>query len=163
LTLPNIPDKTNGLAFYQKIIASWQAEVIKIELLDPTVVASIALQSFPDLIGKGTEARGGNAMGLTGSDGGRFITELSFLYTLNTTTQGIYATSRAMTAAFHADYQAILPKAAGAETYLPLFMNDAAYDQDVTHSYGGYTGFAASQNAVDPKGFFSKRTGGFKY
>jgi hypothetical protein len=161
--LPNVPDKTKGLAFYENLFASWQAEVVKIQLLDLTVVASIALQSLPSLIGKASAPLGGNALGLTDSDGGRFITELSFLWVSDSTTPSIYSTGSAMTTAFDADLQALLSTETDVETYLPLFINDAAFDQEVMQSLNGYSGFKALQKTVDPDSFFSKRTGGFKY
>lgn len=47
----------------------------------------------------------------------------------------------------------------------PMFMNDAMYNQDPLRSYGGatYNKLKAIQQKRDPNGFFSKRTGGFKY
>jgi hypothetical protein len=59
-----------------------------------------------------------------------------------------------------------IPGAKGAaakwEEYNPLFMNDAAIDQDVFATYRDNKKFSAIQSSVDPKGFFSKRAGGFK-
>jgi hypothetical protein len=51
------------------------------------------------------------------------------------------------------------------EEYNPLFLNDAMYDQQPAKSYGGnsYERLTAIQKEVDPNGFFSTRTGGFKY
>jgi len=49
--------------------------------------------------------------------------------------------------------------------YNPLFLNDAMYDQQPATSYGdgSYARLKAIQRRVDPQGFFSTRTGGFKY
>lgn len=51
------------------------------------------------------------------------------------------------------------------EEYNPLFLNDAMYDQQPATSYGvgSYARLKAIQRRVDPHGFFSTRTGGFKY
>jgi hypothetical protein len=42
-------------------------------------------------------------------------------------------------------------------------MNDAGEDQDVMSSYRDHAKFAILQKEVDPKGFFSKRAGGYKF
>lgn len=49
-------------------------------------------------------------------------------------------------------------------SYQPLFMNDAMYNQDVFASYGSanHDRLVQIQRERDPKGFFAKRTGGFK-
>jgi hypothetical protein len=47
--------------------------------------------------------------------------------------------------------------------YLPLFMNDAQGDQNVTGSYRDYAQFKQLQLQVDPNGLFRQRAGGFKY
>ena len=49
--------------------------------------------------------------------------------------------------------------------YNPLFLNDAMYDQKPVQSYGNKTfqKLKEIQQERDPKGLFSKRTGGFKY
>ena len=54
----------------------------------------------------------------------------------------------------------------GDETgYNPLFMNDAMFDQQPLQRYGQdvYAQLKQTQRKWDPKGFFSTRTGGFKY
>ncbi|KAF4458203.1 fad dependent, partial [Fusarium albosuccineum] len=49
------------------------------------------------------------------------------------------------------------------ESYLPLLMNDAMGDQNVTGSYRDCAKFKALQVQNDPDGILSTRVGGFKY
>lgn len=48
--------------------------------------------------------------------------------------------------------------------YNPLFMNDAAPDQDVYSSYGpaSLARLKSIKKVYDPTGFFTNRQGGFK-
>lgn len=47
----------------------------------------------------------------------------------------------------------------------PIFMNDGMFDQKVLESYGAdtYAKLKSIQGKYDPKGFFAKRQGGFKF
>jgi hypothetical protein len=132
-------------------------------------VASLAFQSFPKFIGENSQKAGGNAMGLKSSDSGRFIVELCNLWGYKEDDRRIHASARELTDRLKLKLNAIQASAAAAETqgpkteaYLPLFLNDAAKDQDVMKSYDRYEEFAALQKSVDPDGFM-KRAGGFKY
>lgn len=49
------------------------------------------------------------------------------------------------------------------DQYLPLFMNDAMADQNVTGTYKDYAKFKALQLKADPEGVLRTRVGGFKY
>lgn len=49
------------------------------------------------------------------------------------------------------------------DEYLPLFMNDAMYDQNVTGTYKDYAKFKELQREADPEGVLRERMGGFKY
>jgi hypothetical protein len=166
MTLPNVPGDEGS--FQAEVVTEWQN--LHNELRKNSygaTVASIALQSFPYLIGRNTERAGGNAMGLKGRDGGRFLIELSYLWLNKEDDQRIQSTSRAITQAVRNRLENLITKkttssASGVETYLPYFLNDAGPDQPVIQSYGRYQEFAAIQKLVDPEGFF-KRIGGFKY
>jgi hypothetical protein len=53
---------------------------------------------------------------------------------------------------------------AAGEAYNPLFLNDAAFDQDVYSTYKDFEKFKALQKEVDPTGLWSgQRTEGFKF
>jgi hypothetical protein len=49
------------------------------------------------------------------------------------------------------------------DMYMPLFLNDAMWDQPVMQSYKDYEKFKTLQKSVDPNGLWSTRAGGFKY
>ncbi|KAL4938155.1 hypothetical protein BDV06DRAFT_226262 [Aspergillus oleicola] len=46
---------------------------------------------------------------------------------------------------------------------LPLFINDAAHDQDPLVTYGGYEKLKKLKGKVDPDGFFANKTGGWNF
>ncbi|KAL4790381.1 hypothetical protein BDV19DRAFT_335753 [Aspergillus venezuelensis] len=46
---------------------------------------------------------------------------------------------------------------------LPLFINDAAHDQDPLVTYGGYEKLKVLKGKVDPDGFFVNKTGGWNF
>ena len=56
-------------------------------------------------------------------------------------------------------------KNAGASQITPLFMNDGMYDQATSLFFhdADYQKLKSIQQKRDPNGFFSKRTGGFKF
>jgi hypothetical protein len=55
-------------------------------------------------------------------------------------------------------------QAAGqADKYLPMFPNDASYDQGVYKSWKEYDRLVQIQKALDPNGFFSHRTDGWRF
>jgi hypothetical protein len=127
----------------------------------PSVTGTIAFQPFGPLIGRQSEKRGGNAMGLTGKDPARFIVEIAFLWKDKTLDADIDRLSKEFAHAIQARGRAIAAKST-AKNYHPYFMNDAAADQDVTSSYKDAAKFARLQKEMDPTGFWS-RTGSFKY
>jgi hypothetical protein len=129
------------------------------------------MQQFPPSIGKASEARGGNAMGIKGSDGPRVILEITGLWQNADDDTKMPRLAQEFTEKILKRLQELkktgVAGASGAafkyEEYNPLFMNDAAIDQDVFASYRDQRKFAAVQKSVDAKGFFSKRAGGFKH
>jgi hypothetical protein len=111
-------------------------------------------------------ARGGNSMGLTGSDLPRFVLEIAGIYNGSANDALAQQAGQAFTQAILQQLpgQIAASKKAGApvEEYLPYFMNDAGPDQDVVHSYANVGEFKALQKAMDPHGFWT-RTGGYHY
>ncbi len=55
------------------------------------------LQPFPKLFGKHADARGGNAMGLTGTDHDRFVLEIASLYANKADDETVQAWGKAFT------------------------------------------------------------------
>lgn len=134
-----------------------------LNVLRPTSQFSVDFQPLPSLIGKVSESKGGNAMGLTASDPDRLILEIQGSWTLpGDDTEG-YSVSKQLTDWLDEQVPKWLAEAGMDSQYLPFFMNDAAGDQDVTGSYKDVEKFRALQKSVDPNGLFSTRAGGFKY
>jgi hypothetical protein len=127
----------------------------------PSATGTIALQPFGPLIGRQSEKRGGNAMGLTGSDPARFIVEIAWLWKDKSLDADIARLSKEFAQKVQARGRAIAAKSS-AKNYYPFFMNDAGADQDVTASYRNKAKFARLQKEMDPNGFWA-RTGSFKY
>lgn len=124
---------------------------------------SVDFQPLPSLVGKISESKGGNAMGLTASDPDRLILEIQGSWALPSDDAEGYSLSKKLTDWLDEQVPKWLAEAGMGTQYLPLFMNDAAGDQDVTGSYKDVAKFRALQKSVDPNGLFSTRAGGFKY
>jgi hypothetical protein len=180
MTLPNVPADSGG--FQTQVYETWKAEHEALrEESYGTVTASLALQSFPNLIGQSTEKAGGNAMGLKAKDGGRFIVELTYLWGYEEDDERIKAASKNITGSVEGKLTALMARydagvrnwdASGnatasalgkrPEAYLPYFLNDAMDGQPVLQSYDRYEEFKKIQAEIDPTGFL-RRAGGFKY
>ncbi|KAK7946147.1 uncharacterized protein PG986_010468 [Apiospora aurea] len=162
-TIPYIP--TNP-GLYAEISAKWRAITSAyLTLLHPTAQCSNDFQPLPAVIGRRSEARGGNAMGLASADPDRLVLELQCGWVNGLDDATLYALGRDMTDWLQGRLPEWLAQAGleGDEAYMPLFMNDAAGDQDVTGSYRGYARYKELQESVDPMGMFSTRAGGYKY
>jgi hypothetical protein len=130
--------------------------------------STLAFQPFNHIVGKSTEERGGNSMGLKGSDGDRFVIEIAGIYFRPADDKLVQDMGREFTDKLYAELADMTEKAKAQgtvpwETYLPHFMNDAGPDQDVMSTYREKELFARLQKEIDPQGLFSKRAGGFKY
>lgn len=125
---------------------------------------SVDFQPLPAIVGKHSEDNGGNAMGLTGNDGHRVILEIQCAWSSEQDDETMRNISRELTAWLETKIPVWLGEDGGqGEAYLPLFMNDAMADQNVTGSYRDYTKFKTLQMQADPEGVLRTRTGGFKY
>lgn len=158
-TIPHIPDYPG---IYQEIHDYWSSIVSGSGTV--TEQCSIDFQPVPSVIGQRSEARGGNAIGISGSDPNRLFLELECAWGSGLDDAAVYDITRQVTAWL----QTKIPQwnaLAGldADAYLPLFMNDAMGDQNVTESYRAYDGLKALQREVDVDGLFNARAGGFKY
>lgn len=125
---------------------------------------SVDFQPLPSVIGKKSESKGGNAMGLTASDPDRIVLIYQGAWNLPSDDEKAFDIARKLTSWLDEVVpqwmdEAGIPK----DTYLPLFLNDAMYDQPVLQSYRDYEKFKALQKSVDPQGLFSTRGGGFKF
>jgi hypothetical protein len=125
-----------------------------------TSQCSIDFQPFSSVIGKHSQERGGNAMGISGSDPDRILLEVQCSWSSSNDDKIFRDASKKLT-----EWLAVkVPEwTKGREYYLPYLMNDASGDQNVTGTYRGYGKFKALQAEMDPKGFFKTRGGGFVY
>lgn len=160
-TLPYIASRPQ----MYKEIRDKLAEITKpfLTILRATSQFSVDFQPLPSLIGKISESKGGNAMGLTASDPDRLILEIQGSWALASDDAQGYSLSKKLTDWLDEQVPKWLAEAGMSTQYLPLFMNDAAGDQDVTGSYKDVAKFRALQKSVDPDGLFSTRAGGYKY
>lgn len=163
-TLP-LPAGADGARILNDVITNWTSSDYFKNILHIGTIGSIAFQSFPNLIGKQSEANGGNAMGLKGSDSPRFIVEQSYLYSGGASDdQAIWTASQQLVAKlFNQIVPAYAARGDKLQSYQPFFANDALYSQQVFQSYSDYQLFKQLQVKNDPDGFISKRAGGFKY
>jgi hypothetical protein len=139
--------------------ASLLSDILK-DPLRSTSQCSVDFQPFPSVIGKHSAERGGNALGISGSDDDRILLEIQCSWSSQSDDEVFHDASRKLVEWLKVK----IPEwTKGREYYLPYLMNDAAGDQNVTGTYRGYGKFKALQAQMDPKGFFSKRGGGFVY
>lgn len=125
---------------------------------------SVDFQPLTSIIGKHSEQRGGNAMGLTKNDPDRIILELQCSWTDKAQDDIVPQFTRDLTDWIETRIPEWLESdGQTADQYLPLFMNDAMADQNVTGSYKDYAKFKALQLEADPEGVLRTRVGGFKY
>lgn len=167
-----IPYIASNPGLYAEIRDQWR-EITSDYLKDIghlIALCSADFQPFPSIIGQHSQEKGGNAMGLSGSDPDRLIIELQCSWSDKNDDETLHAMSRQMTSWLQGKVPEWLAAAAAAADepveeglYLPLFMNDAMGDQNVTGSYRDYAKFKALQRSVDPDGLFNLRSGGYKY
>lgn len=169
VTLPLLPGQ-EGVEHLKDATSAWLNETKSFQDNNRLAVESFALQSFPSLIGQATARGEGNAMGLTASDGPRWMIELASIHSDSGADNAIVETSRKVFDRLVTDLKVRLNSrkvstsdvSAKVEDYNPLFMNDAAFDQDVYSSYRDFSKFRDLQRQMDPEGFWL-RTGGFKF
>lgn len=128
---------------------------------------TLAFQAFPKSIGKLSEAAGGNAMGLTAHDQNRFIIEQNWIFEKDADSQEIIDLGDTFVEYLDRRVKTLTQSSVGAngtlENYLPLFINDAASNQDVMATYKNFQAFKNLQRQMDPQGLWHARAGGFKY
>lgn len=174
-TLPNLPG-LNGTSLYNQLFDEWYKEARSIQLAEPNnYVFSMAFQPVPHQLAQASikNPSGVNLLGLDPNHGDKVFME----YTASYTTRSIDQSARDhLTKLVDTGLSNVQKDFAGLEptnyksgdlqeaSYQPLFMNDAMYDQDVFASDGSanHDKLVQIQSERDPKGFFAKRTGGFK-
>ncbi|RKL19402.1 hypothetical protein BFJ68_g3676 [Fusarium oxysporum] len=125
---------------------------------------SVDFQPLPSAIGKHTEERGGNAIGFTANDTDRVLLEIQCAWVEKRYDDTVRQFSKDLTAWIEDKLPEWIERNGGSvDEYLPLFMNDAMYDQNVTGTYKDYAKFKELQREADPEGVLRERMGGFKY
>jgi FAD/FMN-containing dehydrogenase len=159
-TVPYIASRPQ---MYSEISKKFESITASFRISHPTSQFSVDFQPLPSIIGKHSEAKGGNAMGLTASDPDRLILEIQGAWALAIDDARAYDLSKQLTDWLGQQVPAWLAEANMPAGYMPLYMNDAAGDQDVTGSYREVSKLRALQRSVDPNGLFRTRAGGYKY
>ncbi|KAF7190653.1 putative FAD-linked oxidoreductase [Pseudocercospora fuligena] len=175
-TLPNLPGD-QGVDLYNNCFDTWYSLGKKSQLgeLD-NYVFSLAFQPVPHQLAQASVSNPNsvNLLGLDPKLGDKVFMEYDVSWLLPSTDQKAAAAITAQTQPVQ-DYRK--QKYAGVKptnyqsgnlefaASRPLFMNDAMFNQDPLRSYPDdvYAKLKQIQRQRDPNGFFSKRTGGFKF
>ena len=102
-------------------------------------------------------------MEISESDGDRLLLELQCSWSNQRDDETLYDMSRQMTDWLDSMLPHWLEGEPVQQRYLPLFMNDAMGDQNVTGMYKGYARLKQLQTEIDPNGLFKARSGGYKF
>ncbi|KAJ4295601.1 hypothetical protein N0V90_007614 [Kalmusia sp. IMI 367209] len=131
-------------------IAAWMSwsETVK----GKYVLMSLDWQPVPKTLTDASRAQGGNAMDMPD---GPWMWFNYLLTTLPTLSDAEYAQAQEE----FKDFVASIPSAEG----LPLFINDAAYDQNPLSTFSTYSTLQATKEKYDPDGFFATYTGGWSF
>jgi len=173
-TVPNMPEN-QMVDFFEDMYNRTFIKSFDDSLTDLLNVQLLGMDTQPlsVAIAQASQAQGGNALGLNPDHGDRVWIENDLLWTSPFCDQSCPEISKELSGALLANQQKVFAgvkptnyKSGDLDTvnYSPLFMNDAAPDQDVYSSYGA-TNLAklkAVKAAYDPKGFLTTRQGGFK-
>lgn len=151
-----------GLHVFQDYFEYWQ-EVSRTMLAVPGILSSIAFQPIPRGMARITKEKGGDLLDLDDAVD-RVILEFTMYYTSPTDAPFMGAKMEEMYGGIRERVlnfteQGVLPNA-----YLPLFYNDAFYQQDFSARLRPENAERARtvRQVVDPAGLFLNRTGGFK-
>lgn len=173
ITYPNLPED-QMIDFFDK----YYNETYKTTLVDGLQSLDVQITGFDPQpvsvrLARASQAQGGNALALDPNNGDRIWIENNFLWTNPTCQDRCPQFSKELSdrlLAYHkATYGGVPPTNyvsgdINTINYNPLFMNDAAPDQDVYSSYGpeSLRKLKAAKAKYDPTGFFTNRQGGFK-
>lgn len=110
-------------------------------------------------------------MGLGANDVPRWMIEMATVANGQKTDEPVWDTTRNIVTRIESFMKTMLANVraeagenAAGETYNPLFLNDAAFDQNLYSSYKDSEKFKALQKSVDPDRLWSgQRTGGFNF
>ncbi|KAH8173667.1 FAD binding domain-containing protein [Sarocladium implicatum] len=139
-------------------------EIVGPVLKDPLRLSAhcgIAFQPLPAIVAAESKKRGGNAMGLEDDDGDRIVLEMQCGGWTDPSDDAVFADVTRSLVKWLDDK--VVEWTGEEDSYMPLYINDAAWDQNVTGSYRDYAKLKALQEEADPEGLWSERGGGFTY
>lgn len=169
-TVPAIPGVTKMIT--EKF---WESNLARLRPITSPGFCHATFQPFPAAFGRNSQERGGNAMGLTAADPHRVILELSCMWyrrrddaVARRKLWDVLDWVEAQLPGWVEEARRLNALEDGAarelQGYMPLFMNDAMYGQDVMGSYRGHDKFRSLQSTlVDPDGKWRARIGGFQH
>lgn len=173
-TLPNLPD-AQGVDLYNFCFDSFFDGAKKVQFAEiDNYVFSMAFQPVPVQLANASlsNPNGVNLLGLDPKYGDKVFLEYDVSWLLGLTDQKAAAAITNLTEPVQqyarSKYGNVQPtnyQSGSLENgYRPLFMNDAMFNQDPLKSYPAdvYSRLQQIQKQRDPKGFLSKRQGGFK-
>jgi hypothetical protein len=175
-TLPNFPSPT-GTQVLTDLHSFWQQNMDAATQADKKCESTLTFQPLPRHVARETNARGGNAAGLTEEMGDHIYIEMNISWTNRRVDEIIRKSIAAVTDGLNTMFTRYVgmrathtktDTAAGVnatmqEDYYPLFPNDATWDQGVYRSFRESERLGQIQKSVDPDGFFSKRTVGWRF
>ncbi|PVH71557.1 FAD dependent oxidoreductase [Cadophora sp. DSE1049] len=129
----------------------------------PGLSATMAFQPLPKRLAQKSKANGGDLLDLDDSVD-RMLMEFNYSYTFPASDSVMNDAVATLLAGIRSRVEAFVANGTIPDAYLPLFMNDANFQQDYfarlrpeTLSYA-----RGVRDKIDPSGFFRDRTGGFK-
>lgn len=160
-TMP-LPSSQNGAEVMGAFHSHWRSVAGSVGLV-PGVIANVAYQPFSKRMARVARAKGGDIMDID-DDVDRIIIELNYSYLFKLNRDQMDKAMVETYDGFRKLVQQFQGKGKLPEAYLPLFMNDGYYRQDVFGRLRPAQRSLAQSVAaqVDPQGMWRTRTGGFK-
>ena len=160
-TMP-LPSTQDGAEVMGAFHSHWRSVASSVQTV-PGVVANVAYQPFSKRMARIARANGGDVMDID-DDVDRIILELNYSFWFKLDREQI---DQAMVSTYEG-FRNLVEQFQGSgklpEAYLPLFMNDGYYRQDIFGRLHPAKRELAKEVAasVDPQGMWKERTGGFK-
>lgn len=157
--LPNVTSQAEVFGAYYDVYTS----VVNDHALIPGLIATMAMQPLPKRLATHAIANGGDLLDLDDS-ADRMLFEFDFSYDFSSDDTVMDAAISDIFTGMREKIQGFVADGTLEDAYVPLFMNDANYQQDYFARLRPEKLAYAQEirSALDPDGFFRDRTGGFK-